>query len=186
MTTEKKELEDILFELASSDDLTNDAIQTAISDYPEHTDAIVQFFKVWSGGAVTKSERLSPDLPSPDLSHLWNPSAEIVDPFEGQSPKELRRIATVCEIPVSLLVNLEERLVQATSVPMVLIRKLAAELQTSAANMLEYLEQDQAIGASDFRSDSAPVVGKKISFASAVRSASMTDDQRQKWLSLSE
>ncbi|WP_326912932.1 hypothetical protein [Rhizobium johnstonii] len=183
--TQHDDIEDILFDLVEDGQLSAQAVADAIARYPEHTNAITDFAAAWQSHRDDNVEIYAP-LPAPDLSRLWNSQAAGIDPFEGKDPFELRDIAARCDLSMNIMVKFAERLLKATSIPMLLIRRLADELKVPPGTLLDYLDQQQAIGASDFRSDGNPVVGQKQTFADAVRSSSMSDERKEKWLSLSE
>jgi hypothetical protein len=182
-----EELTDILLDLGSQCDMSPSDIDQAIQRYPLHREAILQFAADWSvaGLGVVDGESFEA-LPAPDLSRLHSVQVSVFDPFEKKTSSELKALATNCDVPVSILAKLSERLVNVTTVPMLLIGQLAGGLQTSVSELIQFLDQDPLLGASDYRSDQPPTVGDKIDFSAAIRSTTMSDSQRQKWLSLSE
>ncbi|WP_429819334.1 hypothetical protein [Ensifer sp. B1-9] len=185
--TDIKHIEDILLELAGTDGFGEQEVVATIERYPEHREAILAFYVEWLADDDEEGAAPLPPVGSDsDLSKLWDQKTDAVNPFENQRPAVLKSIAEKCDIPLSILVRIEERAIHATSVPLILIRRLAEELKTTASSLLQFLEQDQAMTASDFRSDKAPVQRAKLSFADAIRKTSMPEGKRQKWLELSE
>ncbi|RFB97991.1 hypothetical protein B5K08_05430 [Rhizobium leguminosarum bv. trifolii] len=186
MTKGGKQLEDILLELMTLDELGDDQIVAAVEAHPEHRTAILSFYEDWLTADDGRGlpETTEPDY-VPDISALWAAPSQPANPFEDKSPIALKGIAQKCGISLSILSLIEERGIRAASIPLLLVRNLATETRTTIANMLAYLDQDQAMLASDFRSDKAPVL-RKVSFADAVRSSSLSDEAKDNWLKLSE
>ncbi|KSV81805.1 MULTISPECIES: hypothetical protein [Sinorhizobium/Ensifer group] len=184
---EIKHIEDILLELVEADGFGEQEVVAAIERYPEHRESILAFYIEWLADDDGKgAPPIPPGEGGSDLSKLWDQEIDAANPFESQRPAALKSIAEKCDIPLSILVRIEERAIHATSLPLILIRRLAEELKTTASSLLQFLEQDQAMTASDFRSDKAPVQRAKLSFADAIRKTSMPEDKKQKWLDLSE
>ncbi|ASS56427.1 hypothetical protein [Rhizobium leguminosarum] len=188
MSNTKRQLEDILIELMDQNELGDDDIVAAVERYPEHRDAILLFYEDWLTADDGRSGTEEPSGYVPDISGLWKAQAatEVANPFENLSPGDLRMVAQRCELSLSLLSSLEERAIRASTIPLLLVHNLAAEVKTTVAAMLQFFDQDQATMASDFRSDRAPVQKDKVSFADAIRSAPLSEELKNKWLNLSE
>lgn len=181
-----RELGDILLELGA-EDLSQEALDQALRDHPEHRREILQFALEWRSGDLPGEQPASSDepLPAPDLSRLWSEAPqEAADPFEGKSPQELRAVASLCDLPTSILMKLSQRLVDAASIPFCLVRDLADHLETTTGELVRYLEREQTLARADYRSMKPPEIGAKMTFAEAIRSTPMSEHQRTKWLEL--
>lgn len=183
-----RELGDILLDLGARN-LLQEALDQALRDHPEHRQAILRFALEWRSSDLTGEEPASSDepLPAPDLSRLWSGAPqEFADPFQGKSPQELRAVASLCDVPTSIMMKLSQRLVDAASIPFCLLRDLAAHLATTTGELVRYLEREQTLAHADYRSMKPPEIGAKMTFAEAIRSTPMSEHQRTKWLELCE
>ncbi|MGN6683569.1 MAG: hypothetical protein ACTHKD_06110 [Devosia sp.] len=174
-----------LSDLAIETDLSRDAVAKAIATYPGYRAQILQYAVEWHAAIETDvSDEVLPPLPAVVL-----PAARqaAVDPFYGKTAVELKKTASECDIPLSLLSKLEQRTIRAETIPLVLIQRLSSALGAQMAVLLGYLELDPTLAKSaNYRSDETPHMTGKIDFATAVRNAPMDEATRQKWLSLSE
>lgn len=189
MTKTITQVEDVLLDLMALDELGDEQIVAAIERNPEFKDPILAFYEDWltndDGREAQASEAGAGDY-VPDISELWAEPVEIPNPFAGHPPSSLKAIATRCEISLSVLTSLQERGIWAATIPLQLMNLLAEEFRTTTMMLRNFLNQDEQLLASDFRADNAPVHGGKVSFADAVKSSSMSDAQKDKWLKLSE
>lgn len=182
-------LSDLLLTLAMETDMSNQAVREAINEAPEFEADILSFALEW--GVMIDEVPAEADRPQV-VTHANDPEAWVEataatpDPFAGKSPNDLRALATLCDLPYSLFGKLCQRLIDATTIPLVLIRALASHLNVDAADLLAFLDRRPMLATADYRAAVRPSVADKVSFAAAVRSTDMSDPQRDKWLSLAE
>lgn len=177
-------LSDLLTDLAVTTDMSAEAIAQAIEAYPSLREEILRYAIEWYAGTESDDADLPP-LPAPDLSILGLDT--VVDPFAGKSATELKAAAAACDVPVSILIKLEERSIDVGTVPLLLLRRLALFLNTHLNSLLGYLSLDPTLSDStSYRSDKPPEVAPKVSFGSVVLSTKMDDKQRARWLALIE
>ena len=87
---------------------------------------------------------------------------------------------------LSILSKLCQRLVDATTIPLVLVRALAPHLNVKPGELFAFLDLQPTLAPADYRSTVRPEVSEKMSFAAAVQSTDMPAGQRDKSLSLAE
>lgn len=179
------ELSDLLAELATTTDMSPEAIDTAIEAYPMHREAILRFAIDWHAHDFAAGDDDVAALAKPDLAAYQ--TDVVADPFGGKSATQLRAAAAACDIPLSLLSKLESRAIGVETIPLLLIRSLASNLAIEVSKLLGFLSLEPTLpSAADYRSDRPPQTTAKVSFADAVRSTTMAEDQRARWLELSE
>ncbi|MER9312236.1 hypothetical protein NKI51_23430 [Mesorhizobium australicum] len=184
MSQPAPDLSELLIELAATTDMSAEAVAQAIEAYPAQRDEILRFAIEWHAG-VESDDSDVPPLPAPDLSAFgFEP---IIDPFAGKTSAELNAAAAACDIPISILIKLEQRSIDVGTVPLLLLRSLSAFLGTQLNNLLGFLSLDPTLSTSaSYRSDKPPEVAPRVSFASAIRSTKMDEAQRTRWLALIE
>jgi hypothetical protein len=92
-----------------------------------------------------------------------------------------------CDIPLSLLSKLENRAIRVETIPLLLVRRLAASLATDVPVLLGFLSLQPTLARGvQYRADTPPEVAAQVAFADAVRSTTMEDEQRRRWLAMSE
>lgn len=182
-------LSDLLLTLAMETDMSNQAVREAINEAPELKADILAFALEW--GVMIHEVPADEDRPQvvaqANYPEAWAAAAAATpNPFAGKNPNDLRALATLCDLPYSLLGKLCQRLIDATTIPLVLIRSLASNLNIDAADLLAFFDRRPMLATADYRAAVRPGVAKKVSFAAAVRNTDMSDQQRDKWLSLAE
>jgi hypothetical protein len=100
---------------------------------------------------------------------------------QGVSPKQL---AQKLGVGVTLFAKLNRRLLNAATIPVRLIERLAEELKISVEQTRAYLSQPPTLAAGAmYRSEQAPEVTEPQDFADAVRvSSDMSDTEKAVWL----
>ncbi len=180
------ELSELLLTLATETDMSSKAVRAAIERAPEFEADILSFALEWcvmceEDAPTTEHPRSPAALPEALIT-----GAPVRDPFFGKTPNDLRALATLCDLPFSLFAKLCQRVIDATTIPLALIRSLAAHLNVDAADLLAFLDRQPTLAIADYRTTVRPAASKKVSFAAAIRSTDMSTEQRDKWLSLAE
>ena len=179
------DLSELLVELAATTDMSAEIIQEAITANPEHREEILRFALEWHAGRDSEDDLDVPPLPAPDLSVFG--MAAAVDPFAGKSGAELHQAAAECDIPVSILIKLEQRSIDVQTIPLLLLRRLAACLGTGLDSLVGFLSLSPTLSAqTSYRSEKLPEVAGRVSFGSVVQSTPMDDEQRARWQALIE
>lgn len=179
------DLTEFLIELSTTTDMSPAAVEAAIEAHPSHRDAILRFAIDWHAHEFAQDDEALEPLPSVDFSAYQQ--GAVVDPFLGKTAVELKSAAAACDIPLSLLSKLENRAIKVETIPLLLIRSLAVGLATEVSKLLGFLSLHPTLArGAEYRADAPPEAGGQISFADAVRSTTMTEEQRKHWLSLSE
>lgn len=185
MTRAKPELSELLIELAATTDMSPTVIKDAIAAHAEHREEILRFALEWHAGRDDDSGSDVPPLLKPDLSTFG--MRTVADPFEGKTYPELHEAAAVCDIPLSILMKLEQRSIDVNTVPLRLLRRLAACLGTGLDSLIAFLSLAPTLSTqASYRSDKPPAVSNQVSFASVVVSTPMDEAQRARWRALTE
>jgi hypothetical protein len=97
----------------------------------------------------------------------------------------VRALATRLGVGVAIVAKLQQRLIRYSTIPAALIDRLATELQVSAQQVRDYLQQPSSLSASaSYKSSGVPQAAEPVDFAQAIRScAEMSADQKAQWLS---
>lgn len=183
-------LSDLLLALATETDMSAQAVRSAIVEAPEFEAEIWSFALEW--GVMTNEavpdEALAGAQASAPAVRLgsWAAAAPVSDPFAGKSANDLKAIATLVDLPFSILSKLCQRLIDATTIPLALVRALAPHLNVKPGELFAFLDLQPTLAPADYRSAGRPEVSEKMSFAAAVRTTDMPAGQRDKWLSLAE
>ncbi|HEX8223377.1 MAG TPA: hypothetical protein VF605_06140 [Allosphingosinicella sp.] len=184
-----EELDDILFELAATGRLEPEEVKATIARHPQFAREICEFAIDWVEADALRSPENSARAADTaatfeaDLARFWaEEAAEDVDPFNGVERSQLRAVASDCEIDVTILMQLRRRLIEAATIPLTLVERLAQGLRTTPKLFLNFLEGPPAAAAADFKSPSgAPRVGEKLSFSEAIESSPMDEALKAKW-----
>jgi hypothetical protein len=185
VTPTNPDLSELLVELAATTDMSAEVIKAAVAANPEHREEILRFALEWHAGRDSEDDSDVPPLPAPDLSAFG--IVAVVDPFAGKSSTELRQAAEECDIPVSILIKLEQRSIDVETIPLLLLRRLAACLGTGLDGLIGFLSLSPTLSPqTSYRSEKPPKVPGRVSFGSVVQTTGMDDEQRARWLALIE
>lgn len=182
-------LSDLLLALATETDMSVEAVRSAIADTPEFEADIWSFALEWgvmTSEAVPSEALVQAEAVVSARDVVSWAAAEVHDPFAGKSPSDLKAIATLVDLPFSILSKLCQRLIDATTIPLALVRALAPHLNAKPGELFAFLDLQPTLATADYRSTVRPEVSEKMSFAEAVRTTDMPAGQRDKWLSLAE
>lgn len=187
-SAEDDRLSDMLLALATETDMSAEAVRSAIAEAPEFEAELWSFALEWG---VMTAEMVSDEGLMEALAPVGRVGSlatvgPVCDPFAGKSASELKAIATLVDLPYSMLSKLCQRLIDATTIPLALVRALAPHLDVKPGELFAFLDLQPTLAPADFRSTGRPGVGDKMSFVTAVRSTDMPPGQRDKWLSLAE
>jgi hypothetical protein len=182
MTDRSEELTNILLELAADSDVSPEAVRLAMAEHPHHAMEIAAFALEWHLDQETDARDDVP-LPGADLARLWRDAA-VCDPFDGKSPQELKSLAQQLDLPIAILRQICRRMIDAATIPLILIGDIARHLRVETGALFGYLELEPSLANTEYRSSQPPQALAKISFATAVRITPMSDELREKWLTL--
>lgn len=185
-----EELDDILFELAATERLDPEGVKATIARHPQFAREILEFAIDWVEADALRgpenSERAADTAAAAleaDLARFWaGEAAEVINPFDGIEPSQLRAMASECEIDVTILMQLCRRLIEVATIPLTLVERLAEGLRTTPKLFINFMEGPPTAAAADYKSpDGAPRVGEKISFSEAIESSPMDEALKAKW-----
>ena len=179
------ELSELLLEMSATTDMSAMVIREAIAANPEHREEILRFALEWHAGRDGEDDLEPPPLPAPDLSAFG--IACLVDPFAGRSSTELKQVAANCDIPLSILMKLEQRSIDVQTIPVLLLRRLAACFEIGLGNLIGFLDLSPTLSTqASYRSEEPPEVSGRVSFGSVVQLTPMDEAQRARWRALIE
>lgn len=184
MTDHSEELTNILLELGADGDVSPEALRLAMAAHPQQAMEIAAFALEWHLEQESEAQADAP-LPGADLSRLWR-GAAVCDPFEGKSSQELKGLAQQLDLPIAILRQICRRMIDAATIPLILIGDLAGHLRVETGALFGYLALEPSLANTDYRSSQTPKALAKISFATAVRTTPMSAELREKWLTLAE
>ncbi|MCG3159182.1 MAG: hypothetical protein JMDDDDMK_00168 [Acidobacteria bacterium] len=89
-------------------------------------------------------------------------------------------------LSVAILRKLENRLIDAVTIPIDLIKLIGVSIQRDPSEIIAYLGQPPMLQSGQmYKSKQPPIIGKQQGFFDAIRNdGELTDDQRTYWLSL--
>ncbi|WP_374524179.1 hypothetical protein [Sphingopyxis sp.] len=160
--------------------------------HPQYRSEILAFATEWIALAPSTEDdaedRAPPDIPSASvraaLERFWaKPLPPAADPFADLDFPAIERIVAECRIDIGILRKLEKRLIDALTVPGKLLAWLAWSLGSDIATLFSYLGGAPVSAGADYFAPGGPkTAAGKISFAEAVRTSQMSDDEKDFWL----
>jgi hypothetical protein len=168
-------------------DLTDYAVQWLIGDAlaaVEPSGATAHAHKA-SSSLVSRAisrfhDRLRAAAPS-GTAEAGRAGEEIRNPFKELTVARKREIRDELRIDMPLLAKLQNRLIEAESVPRRFLERLAKAVQATVDEVLGYLRLPAMVNAgADFKADGKPSVGaQKERFEEAVRHSTLDEKQKQ-------
>ncbi|SFV29453.1 hypothetical protein [Hyphomicrobium facile] len=96
-------------------------------------------------------------------------------------PAEFRALAKRIGVNTLFLVQLRDRIIDATTIPRRFVELLARELSSTVSAVMDDLARPPMVAASErFKSDQKPGADKRIAFADAIGNSDLDDEQQQK------
>ena len=198
-------LDDALNTFVEENDLpTAENLQEWVNRYPQFRKDLVEFAAVWAEQvflprAAEMGAEVEKVLVDRAMSHVLNVAyepdqqtreqAENDDPIPGLTGVAQRsgikplQLARVCGLDLGLLSKLNSRLIKPETIPTKLVRLLGQHLRKSPAAVRAYfLERPLAGGGKAFLARTKPTRTGQQSFAEAVRSSSLEEQEKTRWL----
>jgi hypothetical protein len=183
----------------SEDDVLNDFLSETAQDrtalerylrlYPAHAGALLDLY-----GTVTRQQQAADDE-SADLDEAWiaqsvarlraSFNAEApADPFLCLSPIQFNAVKATLGMRSGTLTGFRDRLVDVATVPVRVLRDLAAALGTSLEGLTAFLAMPPRLaGAQSYRADGQPQApSAKVSFEALMIAANETAETRARLL----
>lgn len=201
-------LDDVLTALVTENDHpTAEMLEKWIALYPQFSRELVDFAAAWA-----EQELLPPAPPlaadvekrliDRAMSHVQNltfgreAQADATDSGSEKNPIEsltgeakslgfnASDFAKGCGLDLMLMTKLNNRLIAVLSIPASLIRHIGRQLQRSPGAVRTYLASPpRAIAGKSFLARGKPEhVGQQETFAEAIRSSSLSDAEKARWL----
>lgn len=181
-------IEDVLNAFALEHDHGKETLERYLQEYPQYADEIVDL-----SFALERPINLeSTSLTTYDLDMIeaaWQKHGKkllpVANPFDGLSVEQLRYIATVLDVPRSVLSAFRERQIIISSVPKKFCLRLATALGQSIDIFLAFAESVVAPTPAlrNYKSDSKPKAEKQVTFEQILIEAHVPEKKRQELLS---
>lgn len=190
--------------VAENDQPTADNLQEWVSRYPQFRQDLVEFAAVWAQQLVlpraaemgAEAEKILLDRA---MSHVINVAYSCEEEERAQAARndpivsltgEAQRVkmkpsqlAKACGLDLALLSKLTNRQIKPQTIPVKLIRLLARHLRkTTTAVRAYFTHPPRAATGKAFLSRGRPRSVGQQSFADAVRSSSLSAEERARWL----
>lgn len=184
------ELDDILADVHEQLEAgaSADRIDQIADAHPRVRDEILAFAAEWfiSEGSDLSDEELEIGRTVAGhhalLERFWQlvkPSS--INPFQDLPTEELQALADRCRVDMAILRQLVRGLIDEATIPGKLVAWIAEATGAAMADVWTYLSSPMAAAADYFAPDGRRT-GKKVSFAEAVRSSTLSPDDQAFWL----
>ena len=172
-------------------------LKTWVSSYPTHTNDLID----WSVSApILEYADSLPANPAGEArtieigqqvlremrAQYLTQAAPIADLFATAKTQGLKPAALAIRIGIdsTLLNKLQQRLLDAATIPDILIDRLSNALAIPFSAVQTYLRQTPKLAAgASYKSDGVPQTGQQEDFAAAVRASTLDEAQKEEWLS---
>lgn len=161
-------------------------LENYLRQYPEHSDALVDcsielMMDASHAGdvATASSDQIIEQAWQQFQSTIGSAqSTAVVNPFAQVNSTAFKSIAKRLDISNLFLIRLRERAIDASTIPMRFVQRLAVELGATTDAMMIYLRSPPGIvSRQSFRSDVKPSVTTQISFEQAIETSQLTPAQ---------
>ena len=164
-------------------------IRQIADEHPQARAEILSFAAEWfasDGDGVSDDEQVVGDTPREHadlLDRYWNAVGPVDDNLvDGLDPDRLRDVAGRCRIDLDILRKLARGRIEPNSVPGILVGWLGHELSLPNAQVWTSLVSADSRMHADYFAPGGKRIGAKVTFAEAVRSSQLGDDDRRFWL----
>ncbi len=172
-------------------------LKTWVSAYPKHTNDLID----WSVSApILDYADCLPANPAGEARTIeigqqvlremreqyLTQAASITDLFVTAKAQGLKPGVLAAQIGIdsTLLNKLQQRLLDAATIPDILIDRLSHALAVPFSEVQTYLRQTPKLAAgASYKSDGVPQTGQQEDFAAAVRASTLDEAQKAEWLS---
>ncbi len=153
-----------------------------------HDTALAKIAEI-NGRASAHSSPSEPDKPQAaearEALQADLPNFRSLRAVAAERGLKLKQLATALRLALSVVTKLDQRLIQASTLPPSLIESLADCLNRSVEEVRTYLQAPPTLAAGVlYQADSAPTAAGPQEFAAALQAATdLLEDDRQFWLS---
>ena len=198
-------LDDVLDAFVSEYDRpTSENLREWVKRYPHFRPDLVEFAAVWAEQLVLpRAPEIGPEtenvLIDRAMSHVHNVAygqeaqrREQADNDESivslmaeaqRAGMNAQQFAEACDLDIALVSKLNSRQLEPESIPPKLTNRVARLLQRPVAVIAAYFAKSpQAVSGRAFLSRGKPEGAARQSFADAVRSSSLSDEEKARWL----
>ncbi len=117
------------------------------------------------------------------LDEVGEECAPIPNPFDERPAAELLRVGVALGLDKTLLVKLRDRKIEAETVPLAFVERLAGELGVAFPLVAAHLQAPPIVHRGmSFKAKEKPRPGLKEDFAEAVRRSTLDDEEKARWL----
>lgn len=191
MNTENSRLDEEEVLLAFSVEPQHDrlTLEHYLNQYPEHARALVDcsielmMDASHSGEEVQVSSDQVVDQAWQQFQAAMGPAqgtAAVANPFAQLQPTAFKSMARKLDISNLFLIRVRERAIDAATIPLRFVQKLATELGATADAVSDYLRSPPTVSSTlNFRSNVKPEVASQIPFDQAVETSQLTPAQKE-------
>jgi len=183
--------EDVLLAFSCEKDASPATLAEYVRRYPEHAGALADLAVELMIVPLREDASCSPQDAAVDRA--WQTFKSSTTSLETKSlgiagsliaalpPAEFRALAKNIGVNTLFLVQLRDRVIDATTIPRRFVELLAGELSSTVSTVMDDLARPPMVAASErFKSDRKPGADKRIAFADAVGNSDLDDEQQQK------
>ncbi len=180
--------------MTSVDHPDRESLERYVANYPQYAEELAEFAAEWllldahvvppqvvgldeKVMARSVMERLRPAL-----RKAQSGQEQLINPFEGRNPLELKAAAARLGLDTTVLAKLKNRLILFETIPKSLIEHLAAELGTLAETVAQWLNAPPRLQAARFKAEDKPSATRQESFSEAVERSDLDLAQKRQWL----
>ena len=190
--------------VAENDKPTAENLQEWVKRYPQYRQELIDFATVWAEQLVLPpAPELTPEVEKAlidrTMSHVLNMAYErdlqtkqrtenddTVRSLIGEAQRagmNAQELASACGLDLALISKLNDRQIKSETIPLELVRLLGQLLLKPIADIAAYLARpSQAVEGKAFFSRGKPTSVAQQSFVNAVRSSSLSEREKERWL----
>lgn len=176
--------DDVLEAFALEPDTGKATLERYLRDYPEYSEAILDFATEIAKGDVVRNEPFSARelalIETGWEKHVKAAPKLIADPFAILSGVELGKIAAMLQVPKQVLTALRDRTIVAASIPKRFAKRLAAEIHSDLDTLMAFFAFPPALSVARSRkSDAKPKIAERKTFEQVLTDAGVAPEIRK-------
>jgi hypothetical protein len=188
MSTEEKNLEDILNAFSMETKLDDETLRSYLSVYPQYADELLDLvheIRCTESLTFVETEPFVDAKSGEAWSRFVNSgstqeAAAHAAAFGEKLGTQVVAVAKALNVPRSIVVALRDRLVVPTSIPKAFVMRLSNATASDVRSVLEYLANPpQLAPATQFKSDQKPKQQGQVAFADLIAGTEMEEEDRQ-------
>jgi hypothetical protein len=179
--------------LLAEPDPSYDALVRWSAKYPEHRDALADFFATWGvQSALPETVHLDVDRIARRVVSEALAKLDATEPATVPAPRigaaleaaglTADELAAICDLDETLLAKLDRRLIHVATIPRVLLERIGLALGRGAEAVRQMLDGPPlGLAGARYKSKVRPQPFAQ-DFADAVRASTLPDEAKQRWI----